>query len=171
MADPTGGGAASILTAHKQQLARNRDLIERQLATLDSHLTKGIPMPQSIAGVGPVQIKVTTSDLARSRQFYQEAFGMNEQVIRHTEDADFSGYQFGSYGQPNFFLLNLVDTSDFDAPGVSTFGLLVADLEQVHAVALTAGATEAVPAHEATGMPASSAVKDPDGNWIWLYQS
>lgn len=169
--DPAGAGATGVLVAHLQQLARTRDLIERQLATLDNHLTKGIPVPQPITGVAPVQIKLTTLDLPRSRQFYREAFGMNEQIVRHTDDADFPGYQFGSYAQPDFFLLNLVDSNDFDAPGVSTFGLLVADLEQVHAAALTAGATEAVPVHEAAGMPASSAVKDPDGNWIWLYQS
>lgn len=40
---------------------------------------------------------------------------MNEQVIRHTDGADFPGYQFGSYAQADFFLLNLVDTNDFDA--------------------------------------------------------
>ena len=36
--------------------------------------------------------------------------------------------------------------------------------------ALTAGATEIAPPHDTEGMPRCSAVKDPSGNWIWLYQ-
>jgi MerR family regulatory protein len=58
-----------------------------------------------------------------------------------------------------------------DLPGPSTFGLLVEDLDARHARALTAGAAEAVAPHDAEGMPRCSAVRDPSGNWIWLYQA
>lgn len=102
---------------------------------------------------------------------HREVFGMNKQVVRHTDDADSPAYQFGTCSQPDFFLLNLVDSTDFDAPGTSAVGLLVPDLERAHVAALTAGATEAVPVRDAQGMPASSAVKDSDGSWIWQYQS
>jgi DNA-binding transcriptional MerR regulator len=34
-----------------------------------------------------------------------------------------------------------------------------------------AGAAEVVAPHEAEGMPRCSAVRDPSGNWIWLYQA
>lgn len=44
------------------------------------------------------------------------------------------------------------------------------DLEATHAAALNAGGTEVTQPRDAEGMPRASAVKDPSGNWIWLYQ-
>jgi hypothetical protein len=58
-----------------------------------------------------------------------------------------------------------------DLPGPSTFGLLVDDLDTCHARAIDAGAAETVVPQEAEGMPRCSAVRDPSGNWIWLYQA
>jgi catechol 2,3-dioxygenase-like lactoylglutathione lyase family enzyme len=52
-----------------------------------------------------------------------------------------------------------------------TFGLLVDDLDDRHRRALTAGATELVAPRVADGMPRHCAVRDPSGNWIWLYQA
>ena len=62
------------------------------------------------------------------------------------------------------------DTADTDRPGNSTFGLLVDDLDARHAAALAAGGTEAVPPRNGEGIPRHSAIKDPSGNWVWLYQ-
>ena len=108
-----------------------------------------------------------------ARALYAGAFGFTEQVVRHTDDADFRAFQFGEYGQPGFFLLHLVraDGPELDRPAQSTFGLLVADLDEVHAAALAAGAAEAVAPQDRPGMPRHSAVRDGFGNWIWLYQS
>jgi predicted enzyme related to lactoylglutathione lyase len=117
-----------------------------------------------------VQIKIAVGDVARSRRFFEAAFGLEERVIRHTDAADFSGYQFGEYGQPGFFLLLLSGPDAFDRPGTSTIGLTVADLDDAHRRALEAGASEAVAINDRQGMPRNSAVTDPDGNWIWLYQ-
>jgi predicted enzyme related to lactoylglutathione lyase len=64
----------------------------------------------------------------------------------------------------------MTQSKDADRPGPSTFGLLVEDLNKSHARALAAGATEMTPPHDAQGMPRCSAVRDPSGNWIWLYQ-
>jgi predicted enzyme related to lactoylglutathione lyase len=109
--------------------------------------------------------------MATSRAFYQDAFGMRYDVIRRTEDEDYSSFMFGEYGQDGFFLLVLVDDADrLDRPGPSTFGLLVDDLATTHARALAAGGTELVAPRDAQGLPRNSAVKDPSGNWIWLYQ-
>ena len=47
---------------------------------------------------------------------------------------------------------------------------LVEDLDATHRKALTAGANEMTKPHDAQGMPRNCAVKDPSGNWIWLYQ-
>lgn len=87
-----------------------------------------------------------------------------------TSDADFAGYQFGTYGQPGFFLPVLADTSSYDHPTRSTFGLTVTDLDDTHRRALQGGGVEAVPVSTPPGMPRNSAITDPDGNWIWLYQ-
>ncbi len=127
-------------------------------------------MPTILTTVVPVQLKIRVANKERARRFYEDAFGLAQQVIRHTEDADYDGYLFGDYGQPGFFLLLLVDDTDFDCPGRSTLGLLVPDLDTIHHQALLAGATETVPITDADGMPRASAVTDPDGNWIWLYQ-
>lgn len=78
----------------------------------------------------------------------------------------------GTYGQPGFFLIFLtqVDWNELDRPGPSTFGLLVPDLDEAHARALAAGAIEAYSPRDAQGMPRHSAVKDPSGNWVTLFQ-
>ena len=46
----------------------------------------------------------------------------------------------------------------------------VDDLDAVHKRAIAAGATEAIAPRQPQGMPRGSAVRDPDGNIIWLAQ-
>jgi predicted enzyme related to lactoylglutathione lyase len=121
-------------------------------------------MPAPLTGTRPAQIKIAVDDVATSRAFYQDAFGMRYDVIRRTEDEDYSSFMFGEYGQDGFFPLVLVDDADrLDRPGPSTFGLLVDDLATTHARALAAGGTELVAPRDAQGMPRNSAVKDPSG--------
>jgi predicted enzyme related to lactoylglutathione lyase len=127
-------------------------------------------MPAITTTTAPVQIKIAVADRNAARQFYGDAFGLTESVIRHTDEADFTGYEFGTYGQPGFFLLVLTDSESFDHPGRSTFGFTVEDLDSTHKHAIEAGAVEAVAITTPDGMPRNSAVTDPDGNWIWLYQ-
>jgi predicted enzyme related to lactoylglutathione lyase len=129
-----------------------------------------VPEPQ--ADCRPVQIKIAVNDLDTAVTFYQQAFGLPHKVIRRTGDAEFSGFTFGEYGQDSFFLLVLTDDNGrLDLPGPSTFGFNVDDLDTCHARALVAGATEAVKPHKPGGMLRCSAVRDPSGNWIWLYQA
>lgn len=127
-------------------------------------------MPTITPTVTPVQLKIGVADTARARRFYEDAFDLPERVIRHTDDEHVTGYQFGDYGQPGFFLLVLVTHTEFDHRGRSTLGFSVPDLDTTHARALAAGGTETVAATTAEGMPRTSAVTDLDGNWIWLYQ-
>jgi len=92
-------------------------------------------------------------------------------VTRRTEDSEYSSFLFSRYGEEDFFLLHLIDDPErADRPGPTTFGLLVEDLDASHSRALGAGAVEVAGPHEAEGMPRCSAVRDPNGNWIWLYQ-
>jgi predicted enzyme related to lactoylglutathione lyase len=123
------------------------------------------------AGCRPVQMKIAVDDLASSVAFYEEAFGLNFEVARRTRHLDSSAFVFGEYGHDDFFLLWLLDNPDRrDRPGTANFSMLVEDVDRIHARALAAGATEVTAPHDAEGMPRSSAVKDPSGNWIGVAQ-
>ena len=123
------------------------------------------------SGCRPVQIKIAVDDLASSVAFYRDAFGLDYQAARRTQQYESSAFVFGEYGRDDFFLLWLLDdASRPDRPGTSNLSLLVDDVDAVHARALAAGATEVVPLHDAEGMPRSSGVRDPSGNWIGLAQ-
>ena len=124
-----------------------------------------------VSGCRPVQLKLAVDDVDAAISFYQRAFGFHYDVTRRTDEADYSSFVFSKYGENDFFLLHLLaDPNDADRPGPTTFGLLVEDLGEAHSRALDAGAKEMTAPHDAQGMPRCSAVKDPSGNWIWLYQ-
>jgi predicted enzyme related to lactoylglutathione lyase len=125
----------------------------------------------TVTGARPVQLKINVDDADAAVAFYQEAFGFHYDVTRRTEDTEYSSFVFSKYGENDFFLLHLVaDPEQADRPGPTTFGLRVDDLADAHRRAIAVGAREVVAPHDAEGMPRNSAVKDPSGNWIWLYQ-
>jgi DNA-binding transcriptional MerR regulator len=170
--DQTGTVAHDVLTRHRRRLERQRNLLTAQLRDADRFLQEGITMPALQTGCRPSQIKIAVDDIDAAVAFYAEAFGFRNEVVRRTEEADYSAFLFGTYGQDDFFLMHVMAGPDrMDLPGPSTFGLLVDDLDACHARALTAGAAETVAPHDAEGMPRCSAVRDPSGNWIWLYQA
>jgi DNA-binding transcriptional MerR regulator len=170
--DPAGTVAGGVLTSHRHRLERQKDLLTAQIRDVGRFLEEGITMPAPQAGCRPVQIKIAVDDIDAAVAFYVEAFGFRYDVARRTGPADYSAFIFGSYGQDGFFLLHLIAGQDrMDLPGRSTFGLLADDLDACHARATAAGATEVVAPHDPEGMPRCSAVRDPSGNWIWLYQA
>jgi DNA-binding transcriptional MerR regulator len=173
LADPNGALATAALQRHRDRLQRASIRIAQQLETINRYIVERTFMANMITAPTPVLLKVAVDDIGAAREFYRAAFDLKEQVARHTDDADFSGYIFGEYGQPGFFLIFLTqkDWNELDRPGPSTFGLLVPDLDAAHARALRAGAVEAFPPRDAQGMPRHSAVKDPSGNWIGLNQA
>jgi DNA-binding transcriptional MerR regulator len=163
--------AHDMLTRHRRRLERQRDLLTARIRDADRFLQEGITMPVPQAGCRPAQIKIAVNDIDASVAFYTKAFGFHYDVAQRTKQADYSAFIFGQYGHESFFLLHLISGQDrMDLPGQSTFGLLADDLDVCHARAVDAGATEVVAPHEAEGMPRCSAVRDPSGNWIWLYQ-
>jgi len=170
IADEGSTRARELLRAHADRLMRERVHLDKQIAQCTQYADEGVPMPTITSATTPVQMKIGVTDVGRAREFYASAFGLAESVIRHTDEFDVTGFQFGTYGQPGFFLMLLVDSEAFDQPGRSTFGFSVADLGETHQRALDAGAVEAVAINDPQGMPRNSAVTDPDGNWIWLYQ-
>jgi DNA-binding transcriptional MerR regulator len=169
--DQSGTVAQDILARHRRRLERQRDLLTAQIRDADRFLEEGITMPAPQAGCRPAQIKIAVDDVGASAEFYAKAFDLSYDVIRRTDQSDFSALVFGAYGRDDFFTLVLMAGRDrMDLPGQSTFGLLVDDLDARHARAVAAGASEVVAPHEAQGMPRNAAVRDPSGNWIWLYQ-
>jgi predicted enzyme related to lactoylglutathione lyase len=136
---------------------------------IDDYLEEGLSMTPA-SGARPAQLKIAVDDIDEAIAFYQQAFGFHYDVTRRADGADYSSFVFSKYGEPDFFLIHLLDETDVDRPGPTTFGLLVDDLDATHDKALAAGATEVIRPHDAQGMPRNSAVKDPSGNWIWLYQ-
>lgn len=163
--------ASEIIARHRRRLTRQLDILVARLGDVDRLATEGLTMLKPQTGSTPVQIKIAVNDCHEAVEFYKAAFGMRYEVTRRTDDEDYSSFMFGEYGQPGFFLLHLQDDpTDADRPGPATFGLLVDDPDIVHDRAITAGGTEAVAPRTRQGMPRSSAIRDPSGNWIWLYQ-
>jgi DNA-binding transcriptional MerR regulator len=170
--DLAGTVTRDVLTRHRHRLERQRDLLTAQIRDADRFLQEGITMPELPAGARPSQIKIAVDDIDAAAAFYAKAFGFRQEVVRRTDQGDYSAFMFGAYGQEGFFLMHLIAGQDrMDLPGPSTFGLLVDDLDACHARAIDAGAAETVAPHDAQGMPRCSAVRDPSGNWIWLYQA
>jgi len=170
--DPMGAVARDVLARHRHRLERQRDLLTARIRDADRFGQEGITMPAVQTGCRPAQIKIAVDDIDVSVAFYIKAFGFRYDVVQRTAEADYSAFMFGTYGQDDFFLLHLIaDRERMDRPGSSTFGLLVDDLDACHAGAVDAGATEVVAPHDTEGMPRCSAVRDPSGNWIWLYQA
>lgn len=109
-------------------------------------------------------------DVDEAITFYEHAFGLHYDITRRTDDGDYSSFVFSKYGERDLSLIHRLDESALDRLGRTTFGLLVDDLDAAHELALSAGATEVVKPEEPQGMPRTSAVQDPSGNWIWIYQ-
>jgi DNA-binding transcriptional MerR regulator/catechol 2,3-dioxygenase-like lactoylglutathione lyase family enzyme len=170
--DQAGTVTHDVLTRHRRRLERQRDLLTAQIRDVGRFLEEGIAMPALQSGCRPCQIKIAVDDVDAAVTFYVKAFGFRYEVTQRTAQADYSAFMFGTYGQDGFFLVHLVAGQDrMDLPGSSTFGLLVEDLDTYHGRAIDAGAAEIVPPHDDEGMPRCSAVRDPSGNWIWLYQA
>lgn len=162
-----------ILGQHRGLLERRQRLTTDQLRDIDRFLQKGLTMPSLTTRLRACQTKLAVDDPQKAADFYRDAFDMRYDVIRRTEDQEYYSLVLGEYGSDDFFLIVLQgpDRDDLDRPtGTSTLGLLVNDIDAAHARAISSGGTELVAPHDPEGMPRCSAVGDPSGNWIWLYQ-
>ncbi|MEV0647815.1 MerR family transcriptional regulator [Phytomonospora sp. NPDC050363] len=164
---------AAILRDHHATLERRRRLTADRLRDTEHLLERGITMPTPPPRVRPAQLKLTVTDAGKAADFYRDAFGMRHEIVRRVEEQEIYSLVLGEYGRADSFLVTLIPTGcdDADRPGgTSTFGLLVDDLDAAHRQALDSGGAEFVAPHDPEGMPRCSAVGDPDGNWVWLYQ-
>lgn len=164
---------AETLQAHRRRLERARRLTDDRLRDLDRILQRGLIVNAPTARIRPVQIKLGVDDVDDAVAFYSKAFGMRYEAIRRADEQEYSALVLGDYSSSDFFLVVLMgpERDDIDRPSTaSTVGLLVDDLDAVHDGALDAGGVELVAPHQPEGMPRCSAVGDPSGNWVWLYQ-
>lgn len=164
---------AEMLQVHRRRLERARRLTDDRLRDLDRILERGLTVNTPTARIRPVQIKLAVDDVDQAAAFYSVAFDMRYEVIRRTGEQEYSSLVLGDYNSSEFFLIVLMgpgrDVTDRPA-AAGTIGLLVDDLDSAHSGALSAGGAELVVPHQPEGMPRCSAVGDPSGNWIWLYQ-
>lgn len=164
--------------AHSEQtLSRHREVLERRhskltaaLGDVDRILSGDAVDYEPPPVARPVQIKLLVNDLDVAAGFYSEAFGFRMTVSQRTDEGDFGGFVFGEYGAPDFFLVHLQTADYAGAAGPATIGLLMPDLDVAHERAVSAGAIVVLDPHESQGMPRCSAVRDPDGNVVFLYQ-
>jgi DNA-binding transcriptional MerR regulator len=169
--DPQSPRARELLAAHAEQLSRESGHLQRQIDRCTTYATRGVAMPNIPTTVTPVQIKVAVSDIARANAFYAEAFGLARAGDPTHRQRRLQRFPVRAVRTAGLLPAVLVDQADFDAPGRSTLGFSAPDLEVTHRRAMQAGAVESVAITDVEGMPRASAVTDPDGNWIWLYQA
>lgn len=169
LADPEGPELQTILRRHRERLRIQHSRVSEAVAQVDRFIEKGLTM-SATTNARPVQLKLAVDDVDAAVTFYQQAFGFHYDVTRSTGEEEFSGFVFGNYGDPDFFLVHLHCPDDYDRVGPSNFGLLVEDVDTALSRAVASGAVQVVPVQDPEGMPRCCAVKDPSGNWIWLYQ-
>jgi DNA-binding transcriptional MerR regulator/predicted enzyme related to lactoylglutathione lyase len=149
-----------ILHRHQRRLAERAHALEKMLATSETYVEKGVPLPPRRA-CRVVQVMVSTRDHDESVRFYTEAFGLEF-------NPDVSSFALGAYNTDSFFLLTVENWLDGGTP--SSFGLVVDDVDARHATALALGATEISPPTDYSWKPRGSVIDDPSGNRIQLSQ-
>jgi DNA-binding transcriptional MerR regulator len=163
--------ARAALLAHRARLDERRLTATRTIEIVDEYIENGVRMPGTPA-CRVVEVNLGVNDVEQARRFYEAAF-----QVEFTEDRHADGFvhllgAFGSWPSDEFFLLNIsAAENDPHRAGRADFGFLVDDLDAVHRRAVAAGGTELSTPHDAAGMPRTSAITDPSGNLINLYQN
>jgi DNA-binding transcriptional MerR regulator len=159
------------LVVHRDGLlARSHELTD-VVATLNDYIERGIKMAEPVTS-RVVEVNIGVEDLGMARRFYEAVFSVTLSEERHGEGPLHLFAVFGSWPSSEFFLLNISDAErDPFRAGRANFGFLVDDLDAVHKQAVAAGGSEVTSPHEEPGMPRTSAVADPSGNLIHLYQN
>jgi len=160
-----------LLVAHRAELSARRESLADMIERIDDYIEEGVDMAGKVrCRVAEVNLGVT--DVGVARAFYESVFDV--EFAEHDHDNGFAHIyaMFGSWPSDEFFLLNIHDAAyDEHRASRANFGLLVDDLEEVHRRALAHGGFELDAPHDAPGMPRCSAVCDPSGNLVNLYQN
>ncbi|GAA4601731.1 DNA-binding transcriptional MerR regulator [Actinoplanes octamycinicus] len=146
------------LDTHRERLVDQIRELTQRVRAVDEFLERGSSVP-AFQDVRPVQISIRVRDIEAAAAFYARAFDAVHQP-------EIASLRFGSYRSDRFFLITLVEGGS----GSARLGLLVDAVDRAHAQALAAGAEEISPPTDYAWKPRTSAVRDPDGNLIELYQ-
>ncbi len=170
LAGPDDEFVRGVLSEHRAHIDGRLHALSTMVATLDEYIETGVPMAARTTS-RIVEINIGVTDLAESRRFYEAAFAVEFAEDQHDGGPVHLAASFGTWPSDQFFLLNINEARwDPDRGGRSSFGFLVDDLDAVHKRAIEAGAFEVAPPGEVSGMPRTSAIDDPSGNRINLYQ-
>ena len=165
--DPDGVALTAQLRRHRELLADRAQILDQMVCTVDHYIENGVAMPE-LKTPRIVQVTINVDDLAESIAFYSAAFGA-------TYNEEVSSFIFGTWPGDEFFMLAVAhgptEHGVHRGPtGNSRFGLLVGDLDGAHRRAMEAGAIEINPPADQPWKPRSSALADPSGNRIDLFQ-
>ena len=96
----------AYLVAHRGRLSARAQLLTDQLATLDRYIEKGVSMPAA-KGNRIVMINIAVDELESSRQFYEEALGLEFAEERHGDGPVHLNATFGKWNTDSGFLVAL----------------------------------------------------------------
>jgi DNA-binding transcriptional MerR regulator len=158
----------AVLDGHRDRLRRRERLAEEMGALTERYVQEEKTM-QGITDVRVVALNLgarSDAELAAVQQFWETIFeaafedwGEGSQQLR-----------LGTGDQFFFFNLRVRAGDEPHAGHTSAFGLLVGDVDEVHARALANGAEERyAPLDSGTG-PRHSSFRDPGGNSVVLWQ-
>jgi DNA-binding transcriptional MerR regulator len=158
-----------VLTDHLERMEQRATTLSQQIEALAQFIEEGVIVPEP-KGSRIAMINVRVKDLAESRRFYEDVFDAHFSNEDHEGESEkHLQASFGTWGQDNFFLIQL-----WEAPeghyGLTDIGFLVDDVDAAYKRALAAGAKDDHAPKDMPGMPRVAQVWDPSGNAIGLYQ-
>ena len=161
----------SALVEHRSRLSERRRALSEMISVLDDYIENGVRMAE-VKGCRIVEINIGVNDVEEARRFYEAVCSVEFSEERHDDGPRHLFATFGSWPGDEFFLLNLSDAErDSHRAGRANFGFLVDDLDVVHERGVASGGIEISPPADVSGMPRTSALVDPSGNLINLYQN
>jgi DNA-binding transcriptional MerR regulator/predicted enzyme related to lactoylglutathione lyase len=164
LGDPDEASMREVLSGHQNRLLQRAHSLSQMACTVGHYIEHGVSMPNPVRAPRIAQVVINVTDLKEAIDFYDTVFGVSF-------NEDISSFEFGTWPSDEFFLVTVANGDDRPGPvGSSRFGLMVAELDQVHRRALEAGAIEMYAPVETSWKPRSSCVADPSGNLIDLYQ-
>jgi DNA-binding transcriptional MerR regulator len=158
-----------VLIDHLERMQLRETTLSQQIEALAQFIEEGVIVPEP-KGSRIAMINVRVKDLAESRRFYEDVFDAQFSNEDHEGESEkHLQASFGTWGQDNFFLVQL-----WEAPeghyGLTDIGFLVDDVDAAYKRALAAGAKDEHAPKDMPGMPRVAQVWDPSGNAIGLYQ-
>jgi DNA-binding transcriptional MerR regulator len=157
-----------VLRDHLDRMNQRATTLSAQIEALEQFIEEGVVVPEP-RGSRIAMINIGVKDLAESKRFYEDVFDAQFNDEDHEGETEkHLQASFGTWGQDNFFLIQLWEAPDH--AGTANIGFLVDDVDSAYKRALAAGAKDDHAPKDMPGMPRVAQVWDPSGNAIGLYQ-